>query len=107
MGDGQHAWASAEWLLMMRALFVREEADPDDEPVSGPGELADVLLRKMSVEQKRELIIEPHYQAKHGTVVAVTEEDGDTPPELPSWRWAWVNTRFQSWASKWLSSFGR
>ncbi len=27
MGDGQHAWAAAEWLLMMRALFVREEAD--------------------------------------------------------------------------------
>ncbi len=25
MGDGQHAWAAAEWLLMMRALFVREE----------------------------------------------------------------------------------
>jgi len=27
MGDGQHAWASAEWVLMMRHLFVREEAD--------------------------------------------------------------------------------
>src|SRR5690606_37048628 len=25
MGDGQHAWASAEWVLMMRNLFVREE----------------------------------------------------------------------------------
>ena len=27
MGDGQHAWAAAEWILMIRALFVREEAD--------------------------------------------------------------------------------
>jgi hypothetical protein len=27
MGDGQHAWAAAEWILMMRALFVREERD--------------------------------------------------------------------------------
>jgi hypothetical protein len=27
MGDGQHAWAAAEWILMMRALFVREEAE--------------------------------------------------------------------------------
>ncbi|WP_221032101.1 hypothetical protein [Actomonas aquatica] len=27
MGDGQHAWAAAEWMLMMRALFVREERD--------------------------------------------------------------------------------
>ncbi len=27
MGDGQHGWAAAEWVLMIRALFVREEAD--------------------------------------------------------------------------------
>lgn len=27
MGDGQHVWAAAEWVLMMRALFVREEGD--------------------------------------------------------------------------------
>jgi hypothetical protein len=25
MGDGQHGWAAAEWVLMIRALFVREE----------------------------------------------------------------------------------
>ena len=25
MGDGQHAWAAAEWILMMKNLFVREE----------------------------------------------------------------------------------
>ena len=25
MGDGQHAWAAAEWILMIRNLFVREE----------------------------------------------------------------------------------
>src|SRR5690606_21435000 len=49
------------------AIFV------DDEPVGGPGDLPDILRRKMSAEQKREMIIEPHYQAKHGTVVAVTD----------------------------------
>ncbi|MDZ7643292.1 MAG: hypothetical protein U5K76_03050 [Woeseiaceae bacterium] len=27
MGDGQHGWAAAEWLMMMRNLFVREEED--------------------------------------------------------------------------------
>src|SRR5262249_13622410 len=27
MGDGQHLWAAAEWVLMMRNLFVREESD--------------------------------------------------------------------------------
>ncbi len=25
MGDGHHGWAAAEWVLMMRSLFVREE----------------------------------------------------------------------------------
>ncbi|MDB5049238.1 MAG: hypothetical protein JWO30_2309 [Fibrobacteres bacterium] len=25
MGDGQHVWAAAEWVLMMRNMFVREE----------------------------------------------------------------------------------
>ena len=27
MGDGQHMWAAAEWALMIRSCFVREEAD--------------------------------------------------------------------------------
>jgi hypothetical protein len=27
MGDGQHVWAAAEWILMMRNCFVREEDD--------------------------------------------------------------------------------
>jgi hypothetical protein len=27
MGDGHHAWASAEWILMIRNMFVREEGD--------------------------------------------------------------------------------
>lgn len=27
MGDGQHIWAAAEWLLVVRNLFVREEGD--------------------------------------------------------------------------------
>ena len=25
MGDGQHVWAAAEWVLMMRSLFLQEE----------------------------------------------------------------------------------
>lgn len=27
MGDGQHAWASAEWIMMMKSLFIREEGE--------------------------------------------------------------------------------
>jgi hypothetical protein len=26
MGDGQHVWAAAEWILMLRHMFLREEA---------------------------------------------------------------------------------
>jgi hypothetical protein len=25
MGDGQHGWAAAEWVMMIRNMFVREE----------------------------------------------------------------------------------
>jgi len=27
MGDGQHVWAAAEWVLMIRNCFVREEQE--------------------------------------------------------------------------------
>lgn len=27
MGDGQHAWAAAEWIMMIKHLFIREEGD--------------------------------------------------------------------------------
>jgi hypothetical protein len=27
MGDGQHVWAAAEWAMMIRNCFVREEED--------------------------------------------------------------------------------
>lgn len=27
MGDGQHAWAAAEWIIMLRNMFVMEEED--------------------------------------------------------------------------------
>ena len=27
MGDGQHGWAAAEWLMLLRNMFIREEED--------------------------------------------------------------------------------
>lgn len=50
MGDGQHAWAAAEWLLMIRALFVREE---DDHLVIGSG------LRRDWLQEGRRLSYGP------------------------------------------------
>lgn len=42
MGDGQHGWAAAEWIMMMRNCFVREE---DDELVLGSGVLPEWLAK--------------------------------------------------------------
>lgn len=38
MGDGQHGWAAAEWIMMLRNCFVREE---NDHLVIGSGILPD------------------------------------------------------------------
>jgi hypothetical protein len=40
MGDGQHGWAAAEWVMMIRNCFVREE---HDELVLGSGVLPEWL----------------------------------------------------------------
>ncbi len=45
----------------------------DDVPVSGVGELTDVLAAKIGNEGKTEMLIEAHPNAKHGLVVAVTD----------------------------------
>ncbi|MCW1886003.1 hypothetical protein OKA04_14795 [Luteolibacter flavescens] len=45
MGDGQHGWAAAEWLMMMRSCFVREE---EDHLVIGSGILPEWLGSPMS-----------------------------------------------------------
>lgn len=41
MGDGQHIWAAAEWVLMLRNMFVREEGA---ELIVGAGLPADWLV---------------------------------------------------------------
>jgi hypothetical protein len=42
MGDGQHGWAAAEWVMMIRNLFVREE---EDKIVIGAGLFPEWLQR--------------------------------------------------------------
>jgi len=42
MGDGQHGWAAAEWVMMIRNCFVREESKPP-ELVLGAGLLPEWL----------------------------------------------------------------
>jgi hypothetical protein len=43
MGDGQHGWAAAEWIMMVRNLFVREE---ENELVIGAGIFPDWMAAK-------------------------------------------------------------
>ncbi len=45
----------------------------DDVPVSGTGELADILAAKIGNEGKTEMLIEVHPNSRHGLVVAVTD----------------------------------
>ena len=45
----------------------------DDVPVSGVGELSDVLAAKIANEGKTEMLIEANPAARHGIVVAVTD----------------------------------
>lgn len=45
----------------------------DDVPISGTGELADVLVAKIGSEGKTEMLIEAHPAARHGLVVTVTD----------------------------------
>lgn len=45
----------------------------DDVPVSGTGELVDVLAAKIGNEGKTEMLIEAHPNSRHGLVVAVTD----------------------------------
>ncbi len=47
MGDGQHGWAAAEWVMMIRNLFVREEGNT---LVFGSGILPEWLEEGKSVE---------------------------------------------------------
>jgi hypothetical protein len=46
MGDGQHGWAAAEWVMMIRNCFVREEGD---RLVIGSGLFAEWLEAKEGV----------------------------------------------------------
>ncbi|GAA5482958.1 hypothetical protein [Haloferula sargassicola] len=47
MGDGQHGWAAAEWIMMMRNCFVREE---DEALVIGAGLLPEWLENEAPLE---------------------------------------------------------
>lgn len=57
------------------AIDAEDNITVDEEPISGLGQLVDVLTAKMFAEQppRNDMLIEADYRATHGTVVAVTD----------------------------------
>lgn len=57
------------------AIDAEDNITVDDEPVSGLGQLVDVLTAKMFAESppRNDMLIEADYRATHGMVVAVTD----------------------------------
>jgi hypothetical protein len=68
MGDGQHGWAAAEWTLLIRNLFVREEGKT---LVLGSGVFPEWL------QEGREIFFGPT-PTPHGPVTLRLTKNGDT-----------------------------
>ncbi len=73
MGDGQHVWAAAEWALMLRNCFVREEGD---ELLIGAGLPAEWL------QNGEELSIGPAPTTFGNVNIAILPEKSGTRIEL-------------------------
>ncbi|MDO9049651.1 MAG: hypothetical protein Q7U66_18190 [Methylobacter sp.] len=80
MGDGQHVWAAAEWVLMMRNCFVREE---DESLILCQGVPARWLAGGAAL-----LTFGPAPTA-FGPVSLTAERSEDTGRVTVAWRGAW------------------
>jgi hypothetical protein len=77
MGDGQHAWAAAEWVLMMHRMFAAEEGDQL------------ILLRGLPekwLDSRSELKIGPLH-TRFGSLDIRVRPDGDGP--MVEWQARW------------------
>ncbi|MFW6387588.1 MAG: hypothetical protein ACOC0G_02800, partial [Thermodesulfobacteriota bacterium] len=78
MGDGHHVWAAAEWVLMVRNCFVREEGEQ--------------LILGAGVPERWLAHDEPIYfgpaPTTFGPVTLSITPDGDNPPRI-EWRGDW------------------
>jgi len=80
MGDGQHVWAAAEWLLMLRNCFVLEE---EDRLILGAG------IAKGWLDQDQPLKLGPT-PTKFGPVSI--EVEAETEKVVVSWQANWHGT---------------
>jgi len=101
MGDGQHGWAAAEWIMMMRSLFVREEGkklilgsglfpewlEKDGELAFGPTLVPGgyLNLRFVKAEGKMTLFLDVQRHAEH--VECLVRVPGYRPEQIDtSWK---------------------
>jgi len=77
MGDGQHIWAAAEWILMIRNCFVREE---EDKLILFSG------VPKKWLESKEEISFGPA-STKFGKIWLSLKHEGDKIK--PDWKGEW------------------
>ena len=78
MGDGHHVWAAAEWVLMLRNGFVREEGD---------GLILGAGIPPRWLEQSTPISFGPAPTAFGAVTVEITPNPLGTP--RISWRGAW------------------
>ncbi|MBU0663705.1 MAG: hypothetical protein KJ990_04075 [Proteobacteria bacterium] len=81
MGDGQHSWAAAEWILMIRNCFVREEGD---------GLILGAGVAPQWLEGQESLSFGPA-PTSFGTIVVSMErvQEGPGKKVLVSWQGEW------------------
>lgn len=77
MGDGQHIWAAAEWVLIIRNCFVREE---NDKLILFSG------IPKAWLESKEEITFGPAF-TKFGKIWLSLKHEGDKIK--PDWKGEW------------------
>jgi hypothetical protein len=77
MGDGQHGWAAAEWVMMIRNCFVREESD---RLIVGSG----LLTQWLAVDEELSLGPTP---TPWGQVTVTIDHPASTPTLTISGRW--------------------
>lgn len=97
MGDGQHGWAAAEWVMMIRNMFVREEGEgliigsgilsewlDDGDPVEfGPASTPHGTIRVASRRSGQEVRLHLACDWRNGPRPLDIQIPGFTPVHLP------------------------
>jgi len=76
MGDGQHGWAAAEWIMLLRNMFVREEKG---QLIIGKG------IKSEWLQSSKELLFGPTLTPHGRMTVSITSTNGIEVNLIPEW----------------------